>query len=280
MPIRLGNEQLPKGKIRMLCYDARGQLNSTLVDKSVYEITRNNARKMKRAGKNFATLSVEITPGNTVPFAVEIGYEQAWALDNTLEHAIKRKTIPDILKRYLKQIMGLAEAKRKDFEQPPEKTRDYSPPETTPGVLYRLPYYAEDAIEAAVPIYKAEHRYPLVILKRLPPNEQTPADTQRVLILDSDGDLAIIRVPSELIDPTEKDLEEWEKANGSDGCLIYSRNPDGFIMSNMALNELQRKALDIITKQFEKEGHGEQPVSADTQAVLAKARDIISSVNR
>lgn len=279
MPIRLGNEQLPEGKIRMLCCDAKGQLNSALIDKSAYELAKSNARKMKRTRKNFATLGVEIAPGRTEPFAVEIGYEQVWALDNTLNHAIKRRTIPDILKKYLKQIVELGEAKRKEFKKQQEKVRDHAPSKVTPSVLYRLPYYAEDDIEATIPIYKAEQSYPLIILQRLPANEQTPANMQRVLILDSDGDLAIIRVPLELIDQAEKDLEGWEKANGSDACLIYSRNRDGFIMSNMAINELQRKSLEAIARQFEKKGHGEHPVSRETQAVLAKAQDMISSMD-
>ena len=44
MPIRLGNEQLPKDIVRMLCCDDKGYLSSALIDKSVYELARSNVR--------------------------------------------------------------------------------------------------------------------------------------------------------------------------------------------------------------------------------------------
>ena len=48
MPIRLGNEKLPKDITRMLCCDAKGHLSSALIEKSVYESARSKVRRMKR----------------------------------------------------------------------------------------------------------------------------------------------------------------------------------------------------------------------------------------
>ena len=279
MPIRLGNEQLPENSIRMLYCDAKGLINSAIIEKPVYRRARNSASKLKRARKDFATLGVEVAPGKIVPCTVEIEPEQVWALNNILEHAIKRRKIPDILKKYPKEIIKLGETKRKEFEQDLEKARHSASVEPTPKVLYRLPYYQQDDIEVSIPTYKARHSYPLIILTHLIPNEQTAQDTQRVLILDADGDLAIIRFPLELMEQAERALEEYKTANRRDGCLVYSKHPDGFIMSNVALNKLQRKALDSIVQHFEKTGHGAQPVPAHIQSVMVRARDMTSALD-
>ncbi len=272
-PIQVENEQLPEDKIRMLCCDAKGNVGSAVIENSVYELAKGYVDELERARKNYATLSMEITPGKSVPFAVVISSEQVWALDNILEHALKRGQIPDILKNYLKEVIRLGEGKREELKRQHEQAGYYASSRAKPEVLERLADYPEDGIEATIPIYKAEHRYPLVVLKRLPPNEHTRPNIQRLLIMDSDGDLAIIRVPLEMIDRAEREFGEWKRANGTDGCIIYSRHPGGFMMSHMETSILQRKALYIIARHFEETGHGEQPISTDAQAVLDRARE-------
>ena len=71
MPVRLGNEQLPKDRIRMLYYDADGELHASLMEKSVYNLARRDARKMERGHKSYATIGLEVSPGKSVPLAVE-----------------------------------------------------------------------------------------------------------------------------------------------------------------------------------------------------------------
>ena len=276
-PIQVEDEQLPKDKIRILHCDAKGNIESTIIENSVYELARSYVEELERTHKYCATLSTELAPGEFVPFTVEINSEQAEALDRILEHALKRGIIPDILKRYLKEIIRLGEGKTKELRSQYEQARPCAVSRGTSEVLKRLADYPEDGIDVAIPIYKAEYHYPLVILKRLLPNEQTRPNEQRLLILDNDGDLAIIRVPLGIIDEAEKNLEEWKRENNSDGCILYSRHSDGLIMSHMEINEFQKKALDIIMRHFEETGHGEQPISIDAQAVLAKAKAIVSS---
>jgi len=276
-PIKVENEQLPKGKVRILYCDAEGNIDSAVIENSIYRLARNYIGKLERNNKYCAILGVEVTSGNFVPLAVEINSEQADALDSILENALKRGIIPDILKKYLKEIIKLSEDRRKELRSQYEQARLYTISKGTPEVLRRLADYPEDGIDVAIPIYKAKYHYPLVILKRLPPNEQTRPNMQRLLILDSDGDLAIIGVPLEIIDEAEKNLEEWKRKNRSDGCVLYSRHSDRLIMSRMEINEFQRKALDIITRRFEETGRGERPISMDAQAVLAKAKSIIAS---
>ena len=75
-------------------------------------------------------------------------------------------------------------------------------------MLNRLPYYPEHDIEFSMPIYKAKHSYPLIVLKHLPSEELNPNNVQRLVILDSDGDLAIIKVPNELIEVLSRGLCE------------------------------------------------------------------------
>ena len=147
----------------------------------------------------------------------------------------------------------------------------------TPRVLDRLPYYLESDIEFSMPIYKAEYSYPLIILKRLLPDEHTPHNVQRLLILDSDGDLAIIKVPSQLMNKVAKGFKEHNTKKGTNECLVISKYPEGLAIDYMAISQLQRKALDTITRYFEETGYGKQPVSAAVKTVLARARDKVSS---
>jgi len=279
-PIQVGNEQLPEGRIRILYCDAKGNIGSAVIEDSVYELAKSYVDELEQANKNCAILGVEITPGKHVPLAVVISPEQVYALDNILEHALKRGEVPGVLKRYPKEIIQLGEGKREELKKLHEQATDYALSEEAPEVLNRLADYTEEGVEVSIPIYKAEHRYPLVILKRLPLNDQTPLNTQRLLILDNDGDLAIIRVPLATIDDAEKTFEEWKRANKSEGCIICLRHSDGFIMAQIEISKAQRKALGIITKHFEETGRGEQPISTDAQAVLTKARVKVSSIGQ
>lgn len=278
VPIKMGDERLVETQVRMLCCDEKGNLVTTVIEGSVYELAKGYAKELDSARKNYAILGLEIAPGQSFPWAVTIDSEQVWALEHILEHALKRGLIPDILKKYIKQIIKLGEAKRKELRVQCQPADGSSPSETTPEVLQRLAYGVEDTIEVSVPIYKAKHRYPLVVLKRLPSDEETAPEIQRILILDGDGDLAVIRVPLDMIDEAERGFEEWRARYKSEGCIIYSQHPDGLVMSYLETSWFQRKALDLIAQRFEETGRGERPISKDAQEVLSRARARASSI--
>jgi hypothetical protein len=277
MPVRLADEKLPKGKVRMLYSDAAGKVYATLINRSVYELAEDSARRMEHSHKPYAVVGLETNPGKFIPTAVEIGPKELWALEHILEHALKNGRLPDILKRYAKPIIQMAEASREAVLSEHKKRwrRVYS--EATPRVLERLPYYSERDIEISIPIYKAEHSYPLIVLKRLASDEPTAHNARRLLILDSDGDLAIVKVPSALIDEIEKETKEYHKKNNTNLCAVISKYPDGFAINYMVISQLQKKALDIITKYFDKTGYGKQPISIAAKTVLDRAKTKIST---
>lgn len=276
-PVKAENELLPRSKVRILYSDAKGNINSTVIEQSVYKIARNSVKELERKHKYCAILAMEIIPGNYVPFAVEITAEQASALDAIFENALKRRIIPDILKRYPKKIIKLGKNELKEFRKQYEKSRIKATSEEMPELLKRVADYPEEGIDVAVPIYKAKYRYPLIILKQLLPNDQTQPDMRRSLILDSDGDLAIIQVPVEIVDEALRKFRKWKRESESDGALIYLREDDSLIISYMEINSIQRRALYMITKYFEETGHGKRPVSMDVQTVLTKAKWLTSS---
>ncbi|MFC2034432.1 hypothetical protein ACFLTT_03425 [Chloroflexota bacterium] len=279
IPVDAADEQLPEDKIMMMHSDTKGNVSTSLVGKSEYASMKKQGMKFKRAHRNYATIGLEISPNVLEPVTVEIGEEDVWALEHILEHALKRGSIPDVLKRYIKEIIKLGEDQRQGLKDKYEKSMQIQKTESIPGVLYRLPYYSEADIEVSIPIYKAEFHYPLIILRNLPPNEETEQDMQRILILDNEGDLGISKIPLQLIAEAENNLDEWQSTNGRDGCLTCLRNRDGIIVSYLPLNQLQRRALDTIVKYFEETGHGKKPVSKTAQAVLDKARDLLSSLS-
>lgn len=274
MPVRLADEKLPRGKMRLLYCDNTGKVYSSIMKRSTYELARDSAERLERSHKSYATVGLETGPGEFVPTAVEISPDELWALEHVLEHALKKGRLPDILKRYLKPIIELDEASREavlsEHRQRPRQPHS----KAAPRVLDRLSYYPDADIEISVPIYKAEYRYPLIALKRLTSDNHTLKKFQKLLILDSDGDLAVISVPAQLIDKIEKVIKEPNKKNGPHKCAIISKYPDGLSVDYIAISQLQRKALDTITRYFEKTGEGKQPISATAKTVLARAREV------
>ena len=275
MPVRLTNEKLRRGKIRMLYCDAAGKVYASLINRSVYELARDSAERMERSHKPFATIGFETDPGNFIPTVVEIDTREEWALEHILEHALRNGRLPDILKKYSKPIIKRSEASREAVLSEHKKRRRRVYSEATPRVLNRLPYYSERDIEISIPIYKAEYSYPLIVLKRLISDKHTPHNVQRVLVLDSDGDLAIVNIP--LMYELEKEPKEYKVQNSSSLCAILSQNPEGLAANYMKISQPQRKALDTITRYFEETGVGKQPISATVKTVLAKAKDRVSS---
>jgi len=277
IPVRLTDKKLPQSKTRMLYCDADGKVYTSIIRRSVYDIARDSAERMERSHKSFATLGLETSPGKFIPTVVEIGTEEVWALENILEHTLKSSRLPDILKKYLKPIIKLGEANREAVISEYKKHQRRVRSEATPRVLDRLPYYPEHEIEYSMPIYKAEYSYPLIVLKRLPSNGNTLKSPQRLLILDSDGDLAIIQVPYKLVDNMEKGLTAQERKKERNVCAIISQNPNGMAIDYMVISKLQRKALDTITRYFKETGNGKQPISAAAQTVLVRANGKVSS---
>ena len=273
VPIQMGNEQLPENKVRMLYCDVKGNIRSTIIENSVYEMVKSDTTQLERAHKNYATLSLELIPGSSIACAIEINPELVWALERILEHAIKRGEIPAVLRKYPKEIIRIGRLQCEESPKYNERAVNFDFSGKTPDVLQMLAYYSEDSIEAAIPIYKAQYRYPLIILRRIPPNEKMTPGVQRLLALDSDGDLAIIRLSSEAIDEAERNLEVWRKINNSEGCILCSRNQDSYTICHLEISTLQRKALDSIAQHFEETGYGKQPIPRDAQSVLAKVKE-------
>ncbi|MFC1994995.1 leucine-rich repeat domain-containing protein [Chloroflexota bacterium] len=183
--------------------------------------------------------------------------------------------LPDILKRYPKPIIIRGAANREVILSENRRIRRRSHTEATPRVLNRLPYYSEDDIELSVPIYKAEYSYPLIILEWLASAKSAPHNSQRLLILDSDGDLAVVKVPYQLMDDVEKEIKEHNKKKNRNICMIISKHPEGLAMDYIELSQLQRKALDTITRYFKETGDVKQPISAVVRTVLARAKAVV-----
>ena len=272
MPVRLAGEKLPKGKVRMLFSDAAGEVYTFLLNRSVYDLARENAEEMGRCKRSFATIGLETGRGDFTPAIVEISTQEVWALEHILEHALKKGRLPDILKQYLKPIIKQGAANREALIAE-YKGRRRRPAAATPRVLERLPYYPEGDVEFSMPIYKAEYRYPLTVLKRLPTGKHDSSRSRRLLILDSDGDSAVIGVPVKLANEVERGLREHQLGSNGDVCAIISRRGDGLAADYIKISRLQRKALDTIVKYFEETGSGKLPISAAARKVLSRARE-------
>jgi hypothetical protein len=264
-PVRLTSEKRPRRKVRMLCCDASGRVFAALISQVAYEKARDNALAMKQRRKPFATIGLENGSGKYEPALIGISPEEAWALEHILEHALKSGKIPDILKKYLRQIIEHAESSIE------------IPALATPKVLDRLPYYPPGETEISVPIYKATYSYPLIVLKRLPPDEHTSHTDLNLLVLDSDGDLAAIRAPARLVRQAEGEIADNSASGHRDTCLLVSQHADGLAVSYMPISQPQKKALATLVGRFEASGGGKQPMPMAVRAVLSRAKERISA---
>ncbi|MFC1898824.1 hypothetical protein ACFLXP_00605 [Chloroflexota bacterium] len=277
MPVKTTQEKLHKGKIRMLYCDAKGKLYASLIDKTTYTVARTFADEMEAKNNNYATIGLEIGLGNFAPTVVEISAEQSWALSNVLNHALSEGAIPDVLTKYLKNIIELGTSSRKatSAEEKPQKTGKAKIEHLR--TLDRLPYYLEKDIEFSMPIYKAEHRYPLIVVGSLASYHEDSGDQQRLVILDNDGDIAIIKVPFKLLTRAKERLEKWTVKHGRNACLVIYREPHGYAINYVLISQVQRKALDVIAENFEEIGSKKRTIPSETIKVLTKVRDTVPS---
>lgn len=276
MPVRLGNERWPKNKVRLLSCDAEGNLFTQLVGRSTYQRIRKETQYMEVSQNNYATIYWDTGASRLTPLVVKIGENETWALNRILEHALRAATIPDVLRRYPEEIIKFGEIKRKELAI--EKTRETHKTISARSskVLNRLPYYRKNDIEVSFPIYKVEYAFPLIVLKRLSPAKNTPPSQQRLLFLDSDGDLTVTTLPSELINKAERKRIRLQR-RGKEAYLICLQKPKGISVEIMEISELQRLALENITKYFEETSGGKQPLSGAIRTVLSKARKTVLS---
>ncbi|MFC1986228.1 hypothetical protein ACFLWC_04470 [Chloroflexota bacterium] len=274
MPVRLGNERWPKNKVRILSCDAKGHLFTEFVGRSTYQRIRKEIQQMEVSQKNYATIYWDTGASRLMPLLVEIGNRETWALERILEHAFRSAVIPDILTRYLKEIIKLGEVKLQELPTGKARETRKTTPVTSSKVLDRLPYYRKQDFEVSIPIYKAEHAFPLIILKQLPQAKNTSSSQQRLLVLDSDGDLAVTTLPLERLKKAKRKLDNLQR-KGKEGYLICLRKPEGTSVDIMEISELQRQALETTTQYFGETGKGKRPLSNAVKEVLYKAKETV-----
>ncbi|MFC2041955.1 hypothetical protein ACFLTV_00425 [Chloroflexota bacterium] len=260
----------------MLYCDAKGKVHTSIIKKSEYLLARRRVKKLEYAHRHYATIGLQGSEGEYQPLVVEINPEELWALEHIFDHAVSRGELPDILIKYPGQIIGRAETTVETTKIQGLKRKSQYPLQATPQVLYRLSYYSGDNIEFPMPIYKTSHKYPLIVLKRLAVTEYASLKIERVLILDDDGDLGIIRISKELMDKAEKGMNDWQKHNKREGCMLLSLDSQELSVSYLEISSLQKTALDTVTKYFEMTEHERQPFLEFTQPIIDQIKRVNS----
>ena len=276
MPVRLGGERWPKNKVRILSCDAGGHLFTQLVGRSTYQRIIRETQQMEVSKNNYATIYRDTGGSKFEPLLVEIGSKEAWALERILENALSRAVIPAVLTRYPKEIIKLGESKRQGLLIAKTREARQTVSAASSRVLDRLPYYRKQDVEISIPIYKVEYAFPLIILQQLPKAKDTSPSQQRLLVLDSDGDLGVTTLSLEQISKAKGKLDDLQ-GKGKAGYLICLWKPEGVAVDIIEVTELQRQALETVTQYFEETGQGKQPLSDAVKKVLHRARETVLS---
>jgi hypothetical protein len=272
MPVRLGKEKLPRNKVRILSCDTDGNLFTQLLGRSAYHRIKEEVGRTDMSSVPYATVYWDSGENSFTPLQVEIGEKELWALDRIMEHALRSAVIPDVLKKYPGEIIKLGELKYRELLLEKEGGIGKGVTLTTSKVLQRLPYYRKEDIEVSVPIYKSEYAFPLIILKVLTRKGSTPPDQRPALVLDNDGDIVATNFFSRQITAAKRKLTALEK-KGAAGYLVCVQKSDGVSIEVMETTELQKEALENVTRRFEEKGDKKQPVSAPVRKVMDKARE-------
>lgn len=270
MPVRRKGERLPRNKVSMLYCDVEGKVYCSCISKTVYETARATTAEMQKRSRPFATVGLETAPGDFTPAIVEITEQELWALEHISEHAIKTGKLPDILTKHLKPIICFQGSRRETVIADNKKNGTKTRNEATSKVLNRLPYYRERDMEISMPIYKAEQSYPLIILRFLP-NKNGGKSQRNILVLDSDGDLAVIKVPSKLVHGVEKILESNNDGKNRNVVAVIYQQRKGRAIDYMTISRAQRKALDTISRYCNEAGNGRQTVPAAARTIISMA---------
>ena len=273
IPVSTPDEKLPRGKMRMLYCDAMGKVYTTLLDKTVYKVICEDIEKYEVNNRCYATIGLEISTGTYAPVVVEITTNESWTLSRALNHALNSGVIPEVLLKNIAHIIALGDTgRRKNNSNGSGNTKTGKL--TIPGILDRLPYYLERDMEFSMPVYKAEHPYPLIILKSYSSGGHSSGNGHKLLVLDGDGDLAIIKIPFKLLDRAEKRIRCWAEDNNRDACLIMHNEEHQYFVDFLVISPAQRKALDIMVREYEKTGSGRKSLSVAAQRVISKAQEL------
>jgi hypothetical protein len=270
MPVQLRGEKLAANKVRMLYCDAEGKVYTSQISRNVYDTARANTVEMQNRHRPYATVGLETTPGDFLPTVVEINERELWALEHISQHALKTGKLPDLLKKHLKSIINQGVARREAVVSEFKNNRLRNRMRKIPNVLNRLPYYRERDMEISVPIYKADYSYPLIILKYLS-NKNGSTSHSNLLVLDSDGDLATIKVPFKVAKDIEKKLSANNTGTNGSICAVVYQQPRGKTVSYLAINQAQKKALETITRYFEETGNNRRTIPAAVRALITLA---------
>ena len=272
-PVRYEDEKMPRGKVRMLYCDAEGKLFASVMSRSIYDLAKRNAASRGGSATPFATVGLETAPGRFIPTVVTIDEESRWALERILDHAMSTGALPDILKRYVPPIIARGSAGREELIAGRKKRKRKESVPIVPKVLNRLPYYPEHDIEVSMPIYKASYHYPLVVLKRLPADDQTSSQEQRLLVLDSDGDMAIVTVPVRLVRKMDLELAGEEKKNKRPTRTLVVKHGEDVDIAYLPVSKEQQRSIETLTRYYEETGNSKYRMSNAVQSVLSRVKD-------
>jgi hypothetical protein len=220
----------------------------------------------------------EIAPGQSVTFAVEINAEQAEALEQLKESAFETGTVPHHLEKYPQQIVKQGENTRKELERRYKRGEHLRIP-LTPDLVEYLMSNPDTPVHLEFHNGKADMVNPFIFLRKLPPNEQTQVGMQRSLVLDYEGTLGIVRIPTDVLNDAANEFEHWRNENNEFGVIVFWTRNDGISMGGgpMQVRESQKKALDVIEAHSDKTQSSPMEIPLDVQAILVKAKTFMFS---
>ena len=282
-PVDQPEEPLTEDFTQILFCDSDGTLTTSPIETSLVELLEHSIKTLYRSGlKAVVAVCLEVAEGQSVSFCLKASKKEVATLGQIIS-SLPSETgiVPDKLKKNPSQIIKRAKKLARSFQG-----RDFHPylPEVDASgcVSFLIPNPPEWLIGSEVSYSTADDIglapkipvFPALVLEKLPPNQETRAEMQRVLVLTVSGLPAIIRVPIESIAEGERALDNFRKTGGASGVVVVTDTEIGVLAGFVETRKSQKKALAMLKQQFEEKEHWDTPISRDAQVLILKARDV------
>ncbi len=275
-------KSVPKGHTEVLLANCTGELTTALVDSVVCDRLKANIWS-----EPWAALCLELTRRTYISFTVAIDDDTSDALNEILRLVFKQEptghnwtahvTIPDYLTNHIQKAIGLGQDERDTTRRGLEErvkpllSSAPAPPDLEQFVLDTTALQVHGSgftVHKLIQLQKNKIADPSIILGRLHPDELTLPGLQKLLVLDSDGDLACSWVKTSTIDSAEENLKRFVKAKRKPGVIAMSDVEQGLMTMPLTVTRSQEKTLQEMKTHWGKTGYPPVEIPDDIRVLL------------
>lgn len=290
-PIDIEGETTDEDKTGMLYCDEDGQLVTSTLDTAIVDWMEATLNQMVLEGKSeqkgiawvqIRGIGIKEQPA-TVP--IEISSQESNAIGQIIQMAQQgHSQIPAPLKAYVRSMVLKGEQQRKKLEQQYQEGIERAVEDTVPEIVEKLEHLSftekkEIKIELKPKFTKpysteADLVFPVIMLEWLDPLQDTPPNKERLLVLDAEEDLAILRVDKGDAEEAKQFFDIECRKRYPNSCLahVLTMTNAGLTSFPLEIRRTQELELVKLKEDFFRTGQAPTDISLEISTIIAKAK--------